>query len=79
MAENPDTVIIDTSTAHRTQAGWTYGFPELSESMEKEIINSKRISVPGCHASGFIALIYPLLMSGLIRRCQNCISLCNRL
>jgi N-acetyl-gamma-glutamyl-phosphate reductase len=68
MVENPDTVIIDTSTAHRTQAGWTYGFPELSESMEKEIINSKRISVPGCHASGFIALIYPLLMSGLIRR-----------
>ena len=66
MVENPDTVIIDTSTAHRTQSGWTYGFPELSASIKQEIINSKRISVPGCHASGFLALIFPLIVKGLI-------------
>lgn len=63
---NPDTIIIDTSTAHRTSPGWTYGFPELSKEYRSELLRSKRISVPGCHASGFIALVKPLVESGLI-------------
>ena len=57
MLENPDTVIIDTSTAHRTNPDWTYGFAELG--LYEDIRNSKRIANPGCHASGFIALIKP--------------------
>lgn len=66
LVENPDTVIIDASTAHRTNSGWTYGFPELSEEMTARIENSKRIANPGCHASGFIALVYPLIKEGII-------------
>ena len=65
LVENKNTVIIDTSTAHRTSSGWTYGFPELTGCREK-IKNSKRISNPGCHASGFIALVSPLTESGII-------------
>ncbi len=61
-----DTVIIDTSTAHRTSAGWAYGFPELSAGHEAKIAASKRIAVPGCHASGFIALVYPLVEAGVL-------------
>jgi N-acetyl-gamma-glutamyl-phosphate reductase len=60
------TVLLDTSTAHRTSPGWAYGFPELSPGRRDTITKSKRIAVPGCHASGFIALIYPLLAAGLI-------------
>ena len=59
FVENPDTCIIDTSTAHRTADGWTYGFPEIGNRKEK-IAASKRIANPGCHASGFIALVAPL-------------------
>ncbi len=66
LVENPETVIIDTSTAHRTLPNWAYGFPELSKAHEEKILSSKRIAVPGCHASGFIALIYPLLEAGLL-------------
>ena len=62
----PDLVLIDTSTAHRTDPAWTYGFPELSETAADEIRAAKRISVPGCHASGFIALIRPLAAEGLL-------------
>ena len=68
MVSNPDTVIIDTSTAHRTAAGWTYGFPELSAEHAEKIASSKRISVPGCHASGFIALVFPLIEAGVLSR-----------
>lgn len=64
--ENSNTVVIDTSTAHRTLEGWSYGFPELSAEYKQNIIDSKRIAVPGCHASGFIALVYPLVQKGLI-------------
>ena len=60
-----DTVIIDTSTAHRTADGWVYGMPELKGQREK-IRSSKRIANPGCYASGFIALIAPLLSNGII-------------
>lgn len=68
LVENPDTVIIDTSTAHRTNEDFAYGFPELGKSFEDKIRSSKRIAVPGCHASGFIALVYPLVEAGIIGR-----------
>ena len=64
--ENPNTVVIDASTAHRTLPDWAYGFPELSKMHEEKLLSSKRIAVPGCHASGFIALIYPLIEAGLL-------------
>ncbi len=64
--ENDKTVVIDASTAHRTLPDWTYGFPELSLSHEEKIATSKRIAVPGCHASGFIALVYPLIEAGIL-------------
>ncbi len=66
MIENPNTVVIDTSTAHRTNHDWAYGFPELDKSFEDKIKGSKRIAVPGCHACGFIALVYPLIKAGII-------------
>ena len=64
--ENDTTVVIDTSTAHRTDEDWAYGFPELSEKHLEKIKSSHRIAVPGCHASGFISLVYPLIEAGLI-------------
>ncbi len=67
LCENSNTVIIDTSTAHRTDPHWCYGFPELLGLREK-IAVSKRIANPGCHASGFIALVAPLVASGLISK-----------
>ena len=67
LVENPDTVVIDTSTAHRTAEGWEYGFPELAGRRER-IAAAKRIANPGCHASGFIALVEPLVRAGLIAR-----------
>lgn len=64
--ENDNTVIIDTSTAHRTEPGWAYGFPELSMEHREAIKSSKRIAVPGCYASGFISLVYPLVKGGIL-------------
>lgn len=66
LVENNNTVLIDTSTAHRTDPEWAYGMPELSEELKNKLINSKRIAVPGCHASGFIALVYPLIEKDFI-------------
>ena len=66
MIEDPNVVVIDASTAHRTEDGWSYGFPELSKEFESKIYGAKRIAVPGCHASGFIALVYPLVKSGIL-------------
>ncbi len=63
--ENPHTAVIDTSTAHRTADGWTYGFAELPGQREK-IRTAKRIANPGCHASGFVALVAPLTQAGII-------------
>ena len=61
LVTNDKTVIIDASTAHRTADGWTYGFPELSDKHYEDIKNAKRIANPGCHATGFISIIYPLV------------------
>ncbi len=66
MIENPDTVVIDASTAHRTNPDWAYGLPELGKDFREKIKTSKRIAVPGCHASGFIALVYPLIKAGIL-------------
>lgn len=66
LCENEETVILDASTAHRTMDGWVYGLPELEEGQAEKIKNAKRIAVPGCHASGFISLVAPLVKAGLI-------------
>lgn len=66
LVENENVVIIDTSTAHRTEEGWAYGFAELSEEHKNKIINGKRIAVPGCYATGFISLVYPLIAGGIM-------------
>lgn len=66
LCENDSTVIIDASTAHRTAAGWVYGFPELYGDVSV-LRDSKRIAVPGCHASGFIALVRPLVAAGIVK------------
>ena len=65
MIDNPNTAVIDTSTAHRTNPAWTYGFPEV-KGLREQIKASKRIANPGCHASGFVALVAPLVENGLI-------------
>ncbi|MBR2782196.1 MAG: N-acetyl-gamma-glutamyl-phosphate reductase [Oscillospiraceae bacterium] len=65
LSDGADTRIIDTSTAHRTADGWTYGFPEIRD-LRQKLLTSRRIANPGCHASGFIALIAPLVDAGLI-------------
>ena len=77
LIENDNTVVIDTSTAHRTDETFAYGFPELSVGHREKLKNSKRIAVPGCHASGFIALIYPLIEAGILSKTENlsCFSL----
>lgn len=66
LVENKNTAVIDTSTAHRTSCGFTYGFPELY-GKRSEILKSKRIANPGCHASGFLALTEPLVRAGIIK------------
>lgn len=66
LVENDHVKIIDTSTAHRTEEGWAYGFPELSKQHRDAIVNGKRIAVPGCYASGFISLVYPLVAGGIL-------------
>lgn len=58
--------ILDTSTAHRTDSGWVYGFPELSPEQRRQVSDSPRTAVPGCHASGYIALTRPLVDAGLL-------------
>lgn len=66
LVENKNTVVIDASTAHRTSPGWAYGFPELSAGHRAAIVNGKRIANPGCYASGFLALVYPLVAAGVL-------------
>lgn len=66
LVSNPETIIIDASTAHRTNDEWTYGFSELSQEHYNAISKSKRIANPGCHATGFISIIYPLISGGIM-------------
>ncbi len=66
LVENDQTVIIDTSTAHRTVKGWAYGYPELSAAHREAIKTSKRIAVPGCYATGFITIAYPMIAKGML-------------
>lgn len=66
LCTNPNTKIIDASTAHRTNPAWAYGFPELDKSFREKIQNSNRVATPGCYASGFIALGYPLVKAGIM-------------
>ena len=76
LIENDKVAVIDTSTAHRVSDGWTYGFAELLSSYD-DIKNSKRIANPGCHASGFNALVAPLTKAGVLKKDANlsCFSL----
>lgn len=66
FVENENVTIIDASTAHRVNPQWAYGFAELGKDFEENIKNSNRIANPGCYASGFIALVKPLVDNGII-------------
>lgn len=66
LCTNPETRIIDASTAHRTNPEWAYGFPELDKSFREKIVSSNRVAVPGCYASGSNAILYPLVKSGIL-------------
>jgi N-acetyl-gamma-glutamyl-phosphate reductase len=71
LVENPNTAVIDTSTAHRANDAWAYGLPELSPRHKEAIKKSKRIANPGCHASGFLLAVYPLVAKGVINASEN--------
>lgn len=77
LIENENVVVLDTSTAHRTASGWSYGFPELTADRMEQVKAAKRIAVPGCHASGFIALVAPLVEAGILSKdsCLSCHSI----
>ena len=76
LVENPDTAVIDTSTAHRVSPEWVYGLPELKGQREK-VAASKRVANPGCHATGFIVLAAPLVQAGIVGKDEvlSCFSL----
>ena len=66
MVENPATRVIDASTAHRTAPGWVYGFPERKAGQRQAIAKAKWVANPGCHATGFISVVYPLVAAGVL-------------
>ena len=66
MVENPATRVIDASTAHRTAPGWVYGFPELKAGQKEAVAKAKWVANPGCHATGFISVVAPLVELGLL-------------
>jgi N-acetyl-gamma-glutamyl-phosphate reductase len=66
LVENPKARIIDASTAHRTNANWVYGLPEISAERREQIAKTTRLANPGCHATGFITLVAPLIKDGLV-------------
>ncbi len=70
LLENPATCLIDASSAHRTAPGWTFAMPELAPGQREAMRTSKRLSNPGCHATGFILLVRPLVDAGLIDPAQ---------
>ncbi|HID69478.1 MAG TPA: N-acetyl-gamma-glutamyl-phosphate reductase [Desulfobacterales bacterium] len=65
------TKVIDASTAHRTNSDWTYGIPELNPQQREKIRNSSRVCVPGCHATGFVMALNPLIEKGIVVREQK--------
>lgn len=77
LADGLKTRIIDTSTAHRTSPDWAYGFPELSKEHRRRIESSRLVASPGCHASGFISLVAPLISAGVLQKSSllSCTSL----
>lgn len=66
LINNPSTKVIDASTAHRTNPNWAYGLPELSKAHRLKTQNSSRVAVPGCYATGFVSIMYPLVLEGLV-------------
>lgn len=66
LVENPNTRVIDASTAHRTAPGWVYGFPELGAEQREAIRSARRVANPGCYATGFISLLAPLIKRGVL-------------
>ena len=66
LVSNPETRIIDASTAFRIADGWTYGLPELGRHQREAVASSVRVSNPGCHATGFILALYPLVKQGIV-------------
>src|SRR3984885_11004352 len=66
LIERNDVRVIDASTAHRTERGWTYGFPEMSKEQRAAVANSRRVANPGCYPTGFIGLVRPLVEAGLV-------------
>ena len=71
LVENENVRIIDASTAHRVNPDWAYGFPELSAAHREAIVSGKRIANPGCHATGFVSLVCPLVASGVLAADQS--------
>ncbi|WP_419770569.1 MAG: N-acetyl-gamma-glutamyl-phosphate reductase [Candidatus Marinarcus sp.] len=71
LITNRNTKVIDASTAHRTNPDWTYGIAELNATQREKIKNSKRVCVPGCHASGFIMAMNPLIQNGIVAKSQK--------
>ena len=68
LIDNEKTKIIDASTAFRTHPDWTYGLPEMKKKQRDLIKNSSRVSVPGCHATGFILSLFPLVEEGIVQK-----------
>lgn len=68
LITNERTRVIDASTAHRTHPDWAYGLPELSREHREKIKHSRRVAVPGCHGTGFIVGMYPLVQAGIVPR-----------
>ena len=66
LIDNPNTKVIDASTAHRTAQGWSYGFPELLPGQREKIQNAARVANPGCHATGFLSAVAPLVQLGIL-------------
>lgn len=77
LIENNHTKVVDASTAHRTNKNWVYGLPELGNGQRERIANASRVANPGCHATGFILLIHPLIQMGILPKDYpvNCTSI----
>ena len=72
LAEGSGARMIDASTAHRTAPGWVYGFPELRPGQREAIAGARHVANPGCHATGFISIVAPLVQAGCCPRTRTC-------